>query len=60
MEGLLNKLNPKDDLKDKEIEEVEEIDAKKAGEALLVLKYIFRSTGIVHGQKYTIVIDGGS
>ena len=73
MEGALNEPDTQDDLKDKESKKVEEKEAKKDGKALLVLqesipivenkwlwKNIFHSTGIVHGHKCTVVIDGGS
>ena len=73
MEGAFDEPDTQVDPKDKELEEVEEIEAKKDGEALLVLqesmptvekkwlwKNIFHSTGILYGQKCMVVIDGRS
>ena len=70
MEGAYDEPYTQDDLKDKGIEEVEEIKSEKDGEALMILKEstptvknkclqenIFHSTCTVEGQSCIVVID---
>ena len=73
MEGVQEEPETQDDPNSEESGEMEEIAVEKDGEILLVQqestptvekrwlwKNIFHFTGTIHGQKCTVVIDGGS
>eukprot|EP00268_Persea_americana_P017179 TRINITY_DN18229_c0_g1_i3.p1 TRINITY_DN18229_c0_g1~~TRINITY_DN18229_c0_g1_i3.p1 ORF type:complete len:113 (-),score=24.14 TRINITY_DN18229_c0_g1_i3:9-311(-) len=73
MEGAQAEPETQDDPKSEASDEVEEIAAETDGEILLVQqesiptaekrwlqKNIFRSTGAIHGQNCTVVIDGSN